>query len=310
MTTLVALPAGSHDLAPIDPAERMVCGFMAQYITKPATYRAYHADLQHWFTYCAQHQLRLLTVTRADLDIYVAWMQMHQAHWSESTVSRRTGTVCLLYKYGTEEELILKNPSLKVKRPAVDNGKQRCTYLPPVEFATLLKYVNRHGTVMERAYVAILGLRGLRIGEACSLNVGDFGETGGHRTLRFIGKGGKARLVVIPGPAVRPIEDAIGGRIDGPILLNERGNRMNRVNGDTMIKRLAAAAGVDPDISNHSLRRSFVTAAKASGESYEDIAETVGHANTSTTKRYDKLVGSLHRDISHGVAGFLSNLAG
>jgi site-specific recombinase XerD len=257
-----------------------------------------------------ERQLPLLLVTRADLDTYVRWMQTHPAGWSESTIARRIGTVCGMYAWATEEEILVRNPAVKVKRPDVDHMNQRCTYLPPVELATLIKYVNRHGTVMEQAYMAILGLRGLRIAEACSLNVTDYQERGGHRTLRFIGKGNVARLVSVPAPAVRAIDRAVGGRTSGPILLNLAGNRMTRANGSRMLKRLAAAAGVDSDISNHSLRRSFVTAAKASGASYDDIAETVGHKSTSTTKRYDRLIGSLDRDISHGVAGFLSNMAG
>ena len=309
MSTLAVYEYTSNDLAQMDPERRLVFGFLAQFRNE-ATQRAYQLDLKHWLTWCSERRLPLLMVQRTDLDLYVQWMQTHPAGWSESTIARRTGTVCGLYQWATDEDLIVKNPARKIKRPDVDHAKQKCTFLPPVEFATLIKWVNRHGTDQEKAYIAILGLRGLRIAEACSLNISDYQEVKGHRTLRFIGKGGVARLVVVPAPAARAIDRAIGDRQVGPILLNKAGNRLTRANGSRMVKRLAAAAGVDPDISNHSLRRSFVTAAKASGESYDDIAETVGHKSTDTTKRYDKLIGGLDRDISHGVAGFLSNMAG
>lgn len=309
MSTLALYEYTSNDLAQMEPDRRMVYGFLQQFRTE-ATVRAYTTDLTHFIIWCQDRQLPLMRVGRTDLDMYVRWMQTHPAGWAESTIARRLGTVAGMYKWATEEDLIVKNPAARVARPEVDHNKQKCTFLPPVEFATLIKYVNRHGTVMEQAYMAILGLRGLRIAEACSLNVDDYQEHRGHRTLRFIGKGNVARLVSVPAPAVRAIDRAIDGRDIGPILLNKAGNRLTRANGGAMVKRLAAAAGVDPDISNHSLRRSFVTAAKASGESYDDIAETVGHKSTSTTKRYDRLLGGLDRDISHGVAGFLSNMAG
>jgi site-specific recombinase XerD len=309
MTTLAVYDYTTNDLAHLDPERRAILGYLAQFRTD-ATQRAYQLDLKHWLAWCHDRKLPLLMASRTDLDMYVQWMQTHPAGWAEATIARRLGTVCGLYKWASEEDIIVKNPAARVARPGVDHNKQKCTFLPPVEFATLIKYVNRHGTVMEQAYIAILGLRGLRIAEACSLNVDDYQEHRGHRTLRFIGKGNVARLVSVPAPAVRAIDRAIGGRELGPILLNQAGNRLNRANGSRMLKRLATAAGVDADISNHSLRRSFVTAAKASGESYDDIAETVGHKSTGTTKRYDKLIGSLDRDISHGVAGFLSNMAG
>jgi site-specific recombinase XerD len=299
----------SHDLAQMDPDQRMVIGYLAQF-RRPSTQTAYQLDLKHWLTYCHERQIPLRAVTRTDLDLYLAWMQRHPAGYAESTIARRIGTVCGLYKWATEEDIIVKNPAARINRPEVDHAKQRCTFLPPVEFATLIKHVRQNGTVMEKAYIAIVGVRALRIAEACSLNISDYGENRGHRTLTFVGKGGKARMISVPAPAVRPIEDAIGNRELGPILLNEYGNRFTPKNGLVMVKRLARAAGVDSDISNHSLRRSFVTAAKASGETYDDIAETVGHVSTATTRRYDKLIGSLDRDISHGVAGFLSNMAG
>jgi site-specific recombinase XerD len=309
VTTLAVYDYTPRDLAQLDPDRRVIIGYLAQFRTD-ATQKAYQLDLKHWLAWLSERNLPLLQVTRTDLDMYVHWMQTHPAGWSESTIARRLGTVCGLYKWATDEDVIVKNPAARVHRPGVDHAKQRCTFLPPVEFATLIKHTNRTGTVMEQAYIAILGLRGLRIAEACSLNVEDYQEHRGHRTLRFIGKGNVARLVSVPAPAVRAIDRAIGDRTTGPILLNEAGNRFTRANGARMLKRLAKAAGVDDDISNHSLRRSFVTAAKASGESYDDIAETVGHKSTGTTKRYDKLIGSLDRDISHGVAGFLSNMAG
>lgn len=309
-TVQVITPTGQVGHLSYSPFEHAVIGYLQQYRDASATRRAYEADLKNWFAYCQTIELDPTYASRGHLDRYINWMQDNPRGWSESTICRRIGTVCGVYKYGYGEEILQKDPSVRVKRPQIDHAKQRCTFLPPVEFAILLKHVTRHGTPMEQAYVALLGLRGLRISEACSLDVTDFREERGYRTLRFIGKGRKARVVAVPGPAVRAIERAIGDRTEGPILLNQAGNRMNRVNGDLMLKRLARAAGVDDQISNHSLRRSFVTAAKASGESYDDIAETVGHASTATTRRYDRLIGTLDRDISHGVAGFLSNLAG
>ncbi|GAB1644103.1 hypothetical protein [Krasilnikovia sp. MM14-A1259] len=51
------------------------------------------------------------------------------------------------------------------------------------------------------ALVAMLGLLGLRIFEACGASIADLGEEHGHRVLRVCGKGGKVVLVPLP-PAV------------------------------------------------------------------------------------------------------------
>lgn len=306
MTTL-ALPPSHNTLTELPTFERAVYGYLAQYRGK--TFEAYKADLKNWLAWC-DGKVHPLQVGRDHLNLYVQWMQNHPARWADSTIARRIGTVCGLYKYLCDEEVIAKDPSRRVSRPRVDRDKQRCTYLPPVDFATLIKYTVKHGTPTEQALIALIGMRGLRIGEATSLDIGDFTEARGYRIVKFIGKGGKARSVVVPVPAVPLIEAAIGDRTEGPILTNAWGQRMSRITAARLVKNLAAAAGVDNDISNHSLRRSFATAGIAKGESLYEISLAMGHASMDTTKRYDRLANNMDRDVSQGIAGFLSNLAG
>ena len=306
MSTLQIETARPNDLALMDPTERMVMGYLAKY--RGATLRAYQQDLRHYLGWCAHVRLNPLTAEEPHLELYVRWMQ-EEDRWSESTINRRIGTVCGMYKTARRQRLIEHNPGEFIDRPKVDHAKQRCTFLRPLDHAALLRYVAEHGTVMEQAYIVLLGLCGMRIAEACSLDVGSYQLDGGYRILRFIGKGGKARTVKVPVPAMGPIEAAIGGRTEGPILLNQHGHRMNRVNGDAMVKRLAKAAGVNADISNHSLRRSVVTTGKASGLDYENLAEILGHVSTATTKRYDRHAGNIHRNRVDQIAGYLSDLA-
>lgn len=250
-----------------------------------------------------------MTAEEPHLELYVSWMQ-EQGRWSESTIARRIGTVCGMYKTAKRQRLIEHNPGEFVERPAVDVEKQRQTLLMPLEHARLIKHVADHGSPMELAYVTILGMCALRIAEAASLNVEDYRFEGPYRVLKFIGKGNKARTVRVPVPAMRPIEAVIGARTYGPILLNEQGNRITRANGGAMVKRLAREAGVDSDISNHSLRRSVVTTGKASGLSYDELAEILGHASIATTKRYDGKAGNISRNQVERLAGYVTNIAG
>ena len=74
----------------------------------------------------------------------------------------------------------------------------------------------------------MLGLLGLRILEATGADITDLGEEHGHRVLRVCGKGAKVVLVPLPPAVGRSIDQAIGARTRGPILLNSRGARMDR----------------------------------------------------------------------------------
>ena len=73
----------------------------------------------------------------------------------------------------------------------------------------------------------MLGLLGLRIFEATGADITDLGEEHGHRVLRVCGKGTRVVLVPLPPPVGRASDIATGARASGPILLNNRGTRMD-----------------------------------------------------------------------------------
>ncbi len=94
------------------------------------------------------------------------------------------------------------------------------------------------------ALVAMLGLLGLRIFEATGSHIADLGEEHGHRVLRVCGKGTKVVLIPLPPAVGRAIDQAIGIRTPGPILLNSRAARMDRYAATRRLRRLAEAGGV------------------------------------------------------------------
>ncbi len=111
-------------------------------------------------------------------------------------------------------------------------------------FEALLTAARESANPCDFALVAILGLLGLRIFEATIADIADLGEEHGHRVLRVCGKGTKFVLVPLPPAVGRAIDQAVGLRARGAILLDSRGGRMDRHAATCRLHRLAEAAGI------------------------------------------------------------------
>ena len=126
----------------------------------------------------------------------------------------------------------------------------------------------------------LLGLLGLRISEATTLDITDLGEEHGNRVLRVVGKGHKIVLVPMPPAVARAVDRAIGDRSAGPILLNRCGRRMDRHAATRRLHRLQAAAGVQiARMHPYMLRHTFVTTMLDAGV---DLRDTRSPPDTPT----------------------------
>jgi integrase/recombinase XerD len=122
-------------------------------------------------------------------------------NWSNAatrrpTVSRRLSTVAGLFKYAVIDELVTANPTMAVTRRTV---------LHPLEFAAVLSPARRHSDTAH-ALVALLGMLGLRVSEACNAQIKDLRYAGGYELLRVVGKGTKPAEIPLPIPVLRAVK--------------------------------------------------------------------------------------------------------
>ena len=138
-----------------------------------------------------------------------------------------------------------------------------------------------HDTGRHRDDVARAGVTGL--------DIADLGEEHGHRVIRVLGKGSKTVLVPLPPAVSRALDQAIGDRAHGPILLNTRGARMDRHAAIRRLRTLAAATRMRmPPLHPHMLRHTYVTTMLDAGVDLRDVQIAARHADPRTTMRYDR----------------------
>ncbi|MGZ4532842.1 MAG: tyrosine-type recombinase/integrase [Mycobacteriaceae bacterium] len=287
-----------------DQTSYAVASFLARY--RDLTLRAYRQDLRAFLTWCAERDLAPLEAERPHLELYLRWMEARGL--APATIARRFGTVAGFYKYAVLDGHLPVNPTLAVTRPRVAWEAQRRTVLHPLEYAALLTAA-RHDGPSSHALVALLGMLGLRVSEACQADIADLHYDSGYELLTIIGKGRKPAQLPLPVPVLRAVHDATADRQAGPILLNRRGIRMTPAAAASRLRRLTRAIGLKDPISPHSLRRTFCTAGLVSGVPLRDMQYAMRHSDSRTTLRYVMSRTNLDRHAAHPVAAYLAGMA-
>jgi integrase/recombinase XerD len=264
------------------------------------------SDLRCYLAWCAQRGLDPLATRRPHLELYIRWMQEIR-RFKPSTVSRRFSVAAGFYRTCVIDGLLEHSPAEHVRRPSVPAESPTLGFTH-LQFEALLTAARESSNVCDFALVAMLGLLGLRIFEATAANITDLSEEHGHRVLRVCGKGTKVVLVPLPPAVGRAIDQAIGARTRGPVLLNSRGARMDRHAATRRLRRLAETAGIQITRAHpHMLRHTFVTTMLDAGVDLRDVQIAARHADPRTTMRYDRARQNLDRHPNYILAAYMAS---
>jgi len=107
----------------------------------------------------------------------------------------------------------------------------------------------------------------------------------------------------------RAIDLAVGERTDGPLFLTADGRRLDRHGAARIVRRITHRAGIAKNVSPHTLRHAFITAALDAGVPLRDVQEAASHADPRTTMRYDRARTSLDRHATYIVATYVAGAA-
>jgi integrase/recombinase XerC len=145
----------------------------------------------------------------------------------------------------------------------------------------------------DRAMLELLYGAGLRVSEACGLDVGDV-DHGRHGAMVIVrrGKGGKTRQVPINEPTEQALSDYLAARpaaSGAALFVNKDATRLTPRSVQRMVRAWAVASGVHGAVTPHALRHSFATHLLDGEVDLRSIQELLGHASLSSTQIYTKV---------------------
>ncbi|MET8259286.1 tyrosine-type recombinase/integrase [Micromonospora sp. NPDC005205] len=282
---------------------------------------AYRRDVTGWLTWCSGHDLDPLRATFLHVNEYARALESSLGTRSgrpltPATVARRLSALSSWYDFLVKLGAVPANPVSGADRPRLDRDHSATVGLTPEEVDALLSAADADTgatAVRNRAALALLADLGLRVGELISLDLTDLGTERGHRSVRFVGKGGKQRRRALTPGTGHALDAYLAQRaattgvpvsqLTGPLLVTASGARLDRHSVFRMVRRLARAAGIPAwaKLSPHSLRHAFATTARSEGVPLEDVQDAMGHADPRTTRRYDRDRHNLDRDPAYAV---------
>jgi integrase/recombinase XerD len=147
----------------------------------------------------------------------------------------------------------------------------------------------------DEAMLQLLYASGMRVSELISLNVEDVNTLEGD--VRVFGKGHKERIIPIHQQASKIVDEYVGkarpqlahNKDEKAMFLNRRGERLTRQGFWQILKQYAKQAGLNAEVTPHTLRHSFATHMLSGGADLRAVQELLGHANISTTQVYTHL---------------------
>jgi integrase/recombinase XerD len=217
------------------------------------------------------------------------------------TINARLSGLKSFFNFLVYARIISENPMDTIEKVSTNSVEQSTDFLTHEEYMRLLdiigtklpnvkqdnfEYVSKRDLLM----VGLVLQTGLRISEVLSLTVNQIDTE--NKRIRVLGKGKKLRDVVFTDDVLTLLQDYTDVRNtldikDTDILfLSRTGKKLSRQNINVNLKKYCERAGIEKNITPHSLRHTSITQMGESGMSVAKISAVAGHSSTTTTSRY------------------------
>ncbi|MGC2374247.1 MAG: tyrosine recombinase [Solirubrobacteraceae bacterium] len=262
------------------------------------TAQGYGSDLRQFGEFLQAGHVTAVKATHTHLMSFLAGLAKGDRPVGPATVRRKAACLRSFYRFLDLEGLIDDDPSDCL--PKAPKNKSLPRVLSHEQVALLLAQLA--GTsplaLRDRAMFEVMYGCGLRASETTGLHLESVDTRAGM--LRAFGKGSKERIVPVGLEALDAIETYLQDgrpklvklRPERCLFVNSRGGQLTRQGLHKIVRGYATRAGLEGDMSPHTLRHTFATHVFSGGCDLRTLQEMLGHADVSTTTIYTHLAAS------------------
>ena len=265
------------------------------------TIKAYAGDLDCFAAYIGASKGNHPWNTIDHIAIRGFLSQLYDKGLSKTSVARSLAAVRSLYRWLAQEGIVEQNPAKLVSTPRLPKKLPR---VPTIEemnsmldgkMPEVASFPERDRLMFELLYGC-----GIRNSELVGINLDDISIS--NQAILIRGKGKKERYVPFGGSVLAALSVYLPWRQQllatlrsastknpSALLINQRGGRLTTRSVGRIIKRIAVAKGLSPEVHPHTLRHAFGTHMLEEGADLRAIQELLGHERLATTQRYTQL---------------------
>jgi integrase/recombinase XerD len=266
------------------------------------TIMAYERDLKSYLQYLKNvesvHSLN--DVQRVHIVHFLRFLK--EQGKSSKTLARHIASVRAFHQFLLRAKATDQDPSVQIETPRLERSLPNVLSLQEVEILLDTPNTQDHFGIRDKAMLELLYATGIRVSELIGLEIDNI-----QLTMGFVRcNGNKERIIPIGRAAADAIKHYLeDGRPrftsakqqDHALFLNHQGKQLTRQGFWKILKNLAREAGIDKELTPHTLRHSFATHLLENGADLRAVQEMLGHADISTTQIYTHVSKTKLKDV-------------
>lgn len=252
-------------------------------------------------------EMKALVVQPAEVNLatlreFLRWIT--ELGMTTTSQARILSGIKAFYKYLILEDLIAVNPAELLEAPKLKRKLPEVLDVNEIDAMVAMIDHSKPEGMRNKAIIETMFSCGLRVSETIGLKFSDISFI--DEFVRVLGKGNKERLVPIGSVALKAIKlyrDTVRSHItpkaghNDTVFLNSHGKGLSRVMVFYIIKDLAQKAGIQKNISPHTLRHSFATCMVEAGADLRAVQQMLGHESITTTEIYTHIDREYLKDV-------------
>lgn len=254
---------------------------------------SYLSDLQKLDRFLDKEEKELESIVKQDIQNFLK--EETRKKLSNRTRARVIASLRQFYNYLSDKNIIGLNPMENIEAPKIE--KTLPDYLSRDEIRQLFSVfdVNNALELRDKTMFELLYSCGLRISEACNLKLEDIDLS--SMLIRVTGKGERERLVPYGEVAQELLDKYVndyrsqivyGSNLEF-LFISKKGGALSRKSAWRLLKKYMERAGIEKNITPHTLRHSFATHLLQNNADLRSVQELLGHIDISTTQIYTHL---------------------